>query len=171
MTTRLVIVSVLLLAVDASSAEAQKQPKKCSVDSVAFSRVESTGALRDCDVDRPARFRSAPTPRLYGPPSKPCVSATLEFVVDSTGVPEPETAIVFETDDRDYAEALLGTVSRWRYSPAELNKQRVSQVVRERRTLMLQRVVTYTTTRSGSGSPPPMPPSPPPPRLSSVPCR
>ena len=164
---RLLAAATLLVFADVTPSHAQQVPKTCSVDSASFARIAGAGIYRDCDVDKAARLRNTPDPRYVVPREKSCVSATLEFVVDSAGVPDTMSVLVVETDDREFAQAAIKTLSRWRYEPAVLQGRPVSQMVRERR-MMEGKRLAFTVDRLGQGTA-----SPPPPRNlpRSAPCR
>lgn len=97
---------------------------------------------RECGVDRKARLtQNAPVD--YRPaivarsPSQAdmCYIAEVEFVVDTEGVPERPTIRLIRATDPAYGNAVLGTVSKWRYAPALKEDLPVRQLVRERRTM------------------------------------
>lgn len=90
---------------------------------------------RECAVEQRAAVmdRSAyPDFNLSSPPpgGQACYTAEIEFVVDERGIPEMETATVLRTNDRDYAQAAVRAVARWRYRPALLHRSPVRQIVK-----------------------------------------
>lgn len=92
---------------------------------------------RDCAVDKRARVidrsvRPDFQPSTPPPGSDVCYRADVEFVVDATGTPEPETARVLRTNNPSYGEALLRAVTRWHYEPAVVNGMPVRQIVQEK---------------------------------------
>lgn len=121
--------------------------------------------FRDCAVDRAARLMNPHVPipwRPAGgnpPQGTRCYEATLEFVVDTTGKPESETARIIRQNQPDFAKAVLSVLPDWRYQPARIGDQPVRQIVRERRTLATA-VVTVVVP---AGTSPDMvrPPAPP----------
>ena len=149
---RRMILTVIFGTFSTPAAEAQQKSRECSVDSAAFATHAASGVFRDCDVDKPAKLRNPPTPSYRLPREQNCATATLEFVVDSSGFPDTTTASVIETDDRDFAAAVLKTLPRWRYEPAAHQGRRVSQLVRERRIMEGRRM--GITVRPGEPPPP-----------------
>lgn len=113
---------------------------------------------RDCAVDKRATLLTTnirpdftPTPR----PGTACHAADLEFVVDTTGLPELGTARIARSNDHDYADALFATLPSWKYEPARLQGRPVRQLVLEHRSIVTATVVVP------AGSPPPThPPAP-----------
>lgn len=111
---------------------------------------------RDCAVDQKARllttnvridFQSAAS-------DNGCLSAEIEFVVDTVGVPELGSQRVVRATTRPFGEAVLATVPSLKYEPARLAGAHVRQIVIERRSAMLANVIVP------KGSPPPAgPPS------------
>ena len=91
---------------------------------------------RACAVDRQARSidhsaRPDFQPSTPPPGGQACYRAELEFVVDSTGVPEAETARVVRTNNPTYAQSVMRVLPRWRYEPARLKGVPVRQIVEE----------------------------------------
>lgn len=146
---RLMIVAAMLVSIHAPASAAQPKPVECSVDSASFAPHAAAGVLRNCDVDKPARLRNPPAPSYRLPPDANCARATLEFVVDSSGRVDTTTALVIETDDRDFASAVIKTLARWQYDPAEHQGRRVRQLVRERR-VVEGRQRGFTVTRGSA---------------------
>ena len=90
---------------------------------------------RECAVDTHATNIT----RGQGPMARPpgalhdgCYSAELQFVVDTTGVPEQRTARVLQTNNQSYADAVIATLPSWRYKPALVGGIPVRQIVTER---------------------------------------
>ena len=102
---------------------------------------------RECAVDQRARTRGRAVypetfePRMPMGPGTKCYTADLEFVVDTTGTPELATAQVVRTNHPEYADAVLATLSRWRYRPARRGGVPVRQIVRQKREMAVQVVV------------------------------
>jgi hypothetical protein len=84
---------------------------------------------RDCAVDRKAEL-TTPSIRPDFRPSRgnACYSGEVEFVVDSTGHPEPETAHLVRSNDANYGQALLDIVPQLRFSPAVRQSSHVRQI-------------------------------------------
>jgi len=55
--------------------------------------------------------------------------ALVQFVVDTSGVPEPRSFKVLVANDRNLADAGRQALSRWRYHPARVEGCAVSQLV------------------------------------------
>lgn len=113
---------------------------------------------RDCAVDRRAKLLgSLPAPNLElvtqptGTPA--CWSAELQFVVDTAGEPEPTTVRVLRTSDPSFADAVIVTLPQWKYQPALKDGVAVRQIVRQKRTMSMQRV----SARPGDVRPGPAP--------------
>jgi hypothetical protein len=118
---------------------------------------------RDCAVDSKASLLVA-NPRIdFQPPpaATACYSAELEFVVDTNGTPEMQTALIVRATDQAFGQAVLTAVAGWRYKPAMRDGHRVRQIVEDRR--MAQTMVVAVR----AGSPPP---SGPPPRTALPRC-
>jgi len=113
---------------------------------------------RDCAVSKVAKRQKLVEREFVSEMGRTCVVAKLEFVVDAEGRPNPASARVPVTNSNTFATALIASVEKWRFKPAELDKQKVAQlVVLEHATRAkdpLGRVVS--TPRSGA----PMPPRP-----------
>ena len=62
----------------------------------------------------------------------------LRFVVDTNGVPEQATARIVRSNDAAFGQAVLNSLSRWRYQPATRGGVRVRQVVQEGRAFAAQ---------------------------------
>lgn len=100
---------------------------------------------RDCGVDRKARL-TQDVPVDYRPatvarsPSRAdmCYIAEVEFVVDTDGVPERESIRLIRSTDTAYGNAVLGTVTKWRFTPALKGDLPVRQLVRERRAMAVR---------------------------------
>jgi hypothetical protein len=58
-------------------------------------------------------------------------TATVRFVVDTTGAVERRTLQVVGATDRDWAQALYEVIPHWRFEPAERDGLKVRQLVEE----------------------------------------
>lgn len=102
---------------------------------------------RECAVDRRAPLRGrAIYPETFERRSPPpgnhaCYKVDLEFVVDASGIPEMLTAQVVRTNHQEFAEAVLATLSKWRYRSASRGGVPVRQIARETREMIVQVVV------------------------------
>lgn len=107
----------------------------CQLRSSDSTLMAGAPLYRECAVDTHA----ANLTRGQGPMARPagalhdgCYSAELQFVVDTTGVPEQRTARVLTTNDQSYADAVIATLPTWRYKPALIGSTPVRQIVTER---------------------------------------
>ncbi|HVX38753.1 MAG TPA: energy transducer TonB [Gemmatimonadaceae bacterium] len=117
---------------------------------------------RDCAVSVRARRVSAGTRPDFSPPDHRtgCFSVDVELVVDTAGLPEPGSARVAATNDRDFADAVLQTVGTWRYNPARLDGRAVRQIATEHVTAQTAEVLVPMGSGPPSGPPrQPMPPN------------
>ncbi len=126
-----VLVLGLLLAGPAGAQE--KGKNRCTGELPDSTLLEAGPVYRDCEVDRPARLRTADLPVDYTPPANlggsRCLRAEFQFVVDTLGHPEPPTVRPGRSNDRGLESALRATVPQLRYEPARLGNRRVRQVV------------------------------------------
>lgn len=113
---------------------AQRPPVRPCEPETPASQADTT-AYRACEVDVPARLRRDDRPGYRFEGDQRCAIAVLEFVVDTTGIPDTATALIVETDTPEYAARLLRSLPRWRYQAAQHGGVRVRQLVRERRAL------------------------------------
>lgn len=118
--------------------------------------------FRDCAVDRAARLQTTSIHPDYRPTTtrSMCYSADVEFVVDSVGKPESQTAVVVRTNDQAFAESVVAMLNKLRYDPALREQMHVRQIV-----AMHQAMSTVVVlVKAGSSPPPPgMPPGSAPP--------
>ncbi len=106
--------------------------------------------FRECSVDRPARFVKSSVVPMFRPSTMEsrCYTATLTFVVDSTGKPETATAQV-RSNDFDFGQSWLAILGQWRYEPAIRNGIPVRQIVTS------QQKAATVVVAVPAGSPPP----------------
>jgi hypothetical protein len=99
--------------------------------------------FRDCAVDAKAQALN-PSARIdFQPPrgGGNCYSAEVEFVVNTAGFPETNTARLVRANDQSFGDAVLSAVRTWRYQPARKDGKPVRQIVDERRTAQTAVVV------------------------------
>jgi hypothetical protein len=111
--------------------------------------------FRDCAVDEKARLTTSSTRPDFQPAASDngCLAAEVEFVVDTLGIPETGSARVVRATTQPFGEAVVAMVPSLRYEPARLAGMRVRQIVTERRSATVGRVVVpmgQTPTRSGA---------------------
>ena len=126
------------------------QTRDCSTDSAALARAAGTNTYRDCEVDIPAKLKNAPRADYAPPQSADCLVAKVEFVVGVDGVPDTSTALILEATDRAFAAAVVRSLPRWRYAPAQLHGEAVRQVVWERRAQEGTKKLRFTVERVGT---------------------
>ncbi len=114
---------------------------------------------RECSVDRRARFVQTGVAPVFRPsnPRAGCYTATLTFVVDSTGKPETATAQV-RSNDADFGQSLLAVLGRWKYEPAIKNGVPVRQIVTSEQKAATVVVVVPAGSAPPSGRPRNAPP-------------
>lgn len=98
----------------------------------------------ECGVDNPAKLLVPNLrPNFVPSPTRAnmCYLADLEFVVDTAGSPELETARVTNVSDRSYGEALLQMLPALTYEPARLQGRPVRQLVVLHRSTSAQEAV------------------------------
>lgn len=114
---------------------------------------------RDCAVDEKVSLQ---TDRLHpdfqaSPSNSPnsCYIAELEFVVDTMGHVEVNTAKVLRTNDQNLVQAEMNLLPQLRYNPAKRNGAKVRQITTKKETIQTMRIVVR------SSSPPPTLPAAP----------
>jgi hypothetical protein len=120
------------------------------------SAPEAIGEVLDvyygCAVDRPV---SAQPLRVdmpdMAPPATGCFHASVQFVVDTNGRVINSTAMVVETNNARYGEAVLAEVVRRSYRPAQTGGRKVRQLVRD------SAMVSYEVVLMRAGASPPRP--------------
>lgn len=103
---------------------------------------------RDCAVDVRARLLTRISPD-YRPAGVGCVSAAIEFVVGTDGVPDARTARIVRSNDAVYAESVMQTIPRVRYEPARRDGANVQQIV------LYPAMISSQVIRVSAGGPPP----------------
>ena len=139
---RIVLALIIASAACAAGASHARQAS-CALAPADSTYLVRGPVYRDCAVDRRARLLTTDVRLEFEPPGPPaegtaCYRAQIEFVVDSAGVPESETANIVRTNDPAFANAVLATLPRWRYQPARKNGVAVRQVVRENQSMAIQ---------------------------------
>ena len=157
MSRSFLIISIAGAIAACASSGATSGPK-CGLAAADSVYAKRGPVYRDCAVehravalDRSAHGDFNPISPTRGGQS--CYSAEIEFVVDTTGTPETETATVVHTNNADFAAAALTAIGRWRYQPAIIQGVPVRQIVREKQVM----AVTVVAVPMGQ---PPRPPSP-----------
>ena len=133
------------------SSGASRHRARCALRSSDSAFVGSGPVFRDCAVDREARLVNSRDlrPSFTPDPRTACYMVRLEFVVGTDGAPELGTVRIRSTTSSGYERAVIETLPRWRYQPAEIEGVRVRQIVTvERKMGVVVRVVA-----AGSGAP------------------
>lgn len=156
--TRYLLTALVAALVTAAPGHAQSTGASPGCEAVSDTlRFGNAAVYRDCAVDKPAKLKKSPTPNFQPPSGLSCVRVDLEFVVDSTGEVRKGSAKVLRTTSEEYATLLLESLNKWRYDPARVGKQAVSQLVTTRDAIAFADArgrVAYTV---GAGSSPPRP--------------
>ena len=155
MSLRFLTIMLCGIAVACASSTTGGRRAACQLTASDSAYASGRPLYRSCNVDREARFISDGRARPDFNPStmrSTCYSVDLEFVVDSTGKPETATAKIARDNDRGFAEAVLATITSWRYEPALRNGVPVRQIVTSHQSMATMVVV------APAGSPPPVRP-------------
>lgn len=125
------VMSAIALALCSACAAKRAAPRTCDAVPLEFSLAGET-VYRDCAVDRRARPSSRPIHYGYRPlaSGQRCAHAIVDFVVDSTGRPIPETARVVRATDPNFGLLVLQSLESARFEPAIKDGQPVAQLVR-----------------------------------------
>lgn len=133
----LIFLSTILASAACASAATTGGADRCALAPADSIYLQGGPVYRDCAVEHRAvltnrsphaQFQHSPPP----PGGKACYVAEVQFVVDTAGRPEENTAKVLRTNNTDYATAAVSAMSQWRYSPATIHGAPVRQIVREK---------------------------------------
>lgn len=156
--TQYLLTALVAALVTATPGRAQSADASAECEPVTDTLRFGTAAIyRECAVEKPAKLKKSSMPNFQPPSGLRCVRADIEFVVDSTGEVRKGSAKVVRTTSEEYATLLLETLNKWRYDPARVGKQAVSQLV------TLRDAVSFTDARGrvaytvGGGSSAPRP--------------
>jgi hypothetical protein len=153
------VTGVAIIAIACAGGAGKNGGRAPCVLSAADSAFLARGPVyRDCAVDRAAHALSTnPHPDFNGDGVSGCFTADVEMVVDSLGRPEAQTAHVVRTSDKRFGDAVVATLSFWKYEPALLDGQPVRQIVLERLKASVGARPVTTDVLVPKGSPPPRP--------------
>lgn len=156
---RVVLLLTIAVSTGCAGATARARRTSCALAPADSTYLATGPVYRDCAVDQRARPRGPGVRPEFRPSSPPlggtaCYSAELEFVVDTTGAPELETARVVRTNDATFGDAVLATLLNWRYDPARKDGIAVRQIVREKRSMAVQVVAVREGQIPRAGRPP-----------------
>ena len=150
-----VAIAAMIVAACATAPRAANRGASCPLMQTDSAFLAGGLVYRECAVDIKARripdtkSHLVFTPQASGPS---CYAVEVEFVVDSLGKPERETARVVRSTDRNFADAVMATIQDWRYEAAVLNHRPVRQIVLDKQTATVGAVVVAS---SRGGGPPP----------------
>jgi hypothetical protein len=115
----------------------------CALTNRDSSYLASGPVYRDCAVDEKARLLTTNARMDFQPTASDngCLAAEVEFVVDTLGKPEMGSAHIVRATTQAFGEALAAVVPSLKYQPARLAGVPVRQIVSERRSATIGRVV------------------------------
>ncbi len=121
-------VAIFVACAHPASAPAPRACQRYDVDPSWTSRAP---VYQSCDVDVPAQIVSE---TRIDRRSLGCedYSATVRFVIDATGAPEPSTITAVEYTSAAFGDALVDAVRQWRFRPAQKGGMAVRQVTQVR---------------------------------------
>jgi hypothetical protein len=123
---------ILLLLASAlvSASELDGQSRDCRKEKADSAHAVALGVHRGCEVDRSARLQSDMRVRPMDLDARiQCHKVALDFVVDTLGIPEVQTARLISTNSDGLAEAVRAALGSLRYRPAQLDNLPVRQLV------------------------------------------
>ena len=134
-------------------ASASQRRADCLPVPAEIAMTAGTMVYRDCNVDRGASIGPR-AQRVDYQPSRgaTCGSATIEFVVDSTGKPMLVTARVVKTTDDALAAAMVKGLASQTFKPATRDGHPVAVL-----TTWKSEYATFVIGRAGGPPPPPSP--------------
>jgi hypothetical protein len=135
-----VLFAALALTTACAHLRTSRSSAVCEPEKIAASWLAAGPVFRDCEVDQKAAVIEPQVKPKWVPssPSK-CNISIVEFVVDTSGKPEPKSERAVRYTDPGLSVVQLKTVPMNRYVPALKGGQPVRQVVRDA-------VVFYTAT-------------------------
>ncbi|MDE3152955.1 MAG: hypothetical protein KGL93_11970 [Gemmatimonadota bacterium] len=103
----------------------------CSPEKIDAAFAKVGPVYRRCEVDRPAlAIDTTFDTQGFVTPAQSCVSAVIDFVIGTNGLPLRQPVKVVETNSLDFARVLTHSISRWRYQPALRDGKPVQEIVR-----------------------------------------
>jgi hypothetical protein len=149
----LVTLLIVITSTACASAGRGSRQSACALSSADSVYLAGQLLYRDCSVNVRAELLNPDmTPDFSPSGDRSCYSATVQFVVDSTGTPERGTARVVSSNSTEFADALLRVVPQWRYRPARKDGVPVRQIVHEKLAVSLV-AVPAGSSPSASGPP------------------
>ena len=154
-----VLIGVLALYVP-HTLSAQASNASCPEVSEDVARFGRQPVYRECAVSKPVKTRKVVEPKFETSGTLTCLVARLEFVVDASGKANLTSARVLESNSDAFAKSLIGSLEKWRFDAAELNKEKVAQLVvldHSQRAQDTQGRTAYSVSATGSRSRPTQP--------------
>ena len=149
----LVTLLVVVTSTACASAGRGSRGSTCALSRADSVYLAGHPLYRDCSVNVRAELLNPDmTPDFQPSGDQSCYSATVQFVVDSTGTPERGTARVVSKNSTEFADALLRVVPQWRYHPARKDGVPVRQIVHEK--LAVSRVAVPAGSSPSASGPP-----------------
>jgi hypothetical protein len=126
---------------------AGKRGGPCEAVPAAVSLAAGTEVFAECAVEKKAFARTSIKLDYRPAPGSPAgtYSATLEFVVDSTGSVLSATVREVQSTDRGFAESFTVSLLKQRFRPASIAGRPVAQLMRMTESIQL---ATFTVRRS-----------------------
>jgi TonB family protein len=118
---------------------ANPAPVACQAYEVDRAWLSRGPVYQPCNVDEPTTA-TVRAPTGYHPLDCANASATLLFVVDTTGAAEPRTIKAVHATSTAFARAAITAVQHWRFKPALKGGRRVRQVAQQRFDFQCQQV-------------------------------
>ena len=139
-------------------AEAQQSESRCEGSPPDSLWLASSRVYRNCEVDKKAKKHSndpALDPDILRgeKPQGRCLRVELEFVVDTTGQPEPSTVRLRSTDSPALARTIIAMLSELQFTPARLAGRPVRQIVLYKRSVAT--IISFMARRASPGEQPP----------------
>jgi outer membrane biosynthesis protein TonB len=138
MTLRFPLLAGLAIAIAAcASAPRTSRATACALTTTDSVYLKRGAVYRDCGVDQrvqPLDHSARPDfhPDVSRSFREACYTATIQFVVDETGIPEIEDARIVHSNSPAFTDAALRAIAQWRYRPALLNGVAVRQITTEK---------------------------------------
>jgi hypothetical protein len=140
--TIIVAVATMIVVACASAPRAANRGASCPLIQTDSAFLARGAVYRACAVDIAAKKIPVRSRLDFTPSVGKCYAVEVEFVVDSLGKPERETARVIRSTDRTYEQAIMATIQDWRYAAAVLDHHPVRQIVYEKPTMTVMASVS-----------------------------
>jgi hypothetical protein len=139
------VIAVMVMTMVSACASAGAKPGAHRTDCglTDSDAIFAVGGLvyHDCAVDRAAHLTASNHPDFRPPTTNTaCYSVDIEFVVDTAGRPETETARVVSTTDQPFAQSVLASLKDWKFNPAIRDGMPVRQIMSSHQAMQVGRV-------------------------------